>query len=227
MVTLAIEGSGGSELTYQLAKASISIGASSHNDIVLRSPGVAPRHLVIQRNDSVYTFLAQPRQMVVLNGERRSRGVLRVGDRIRIGTATVIFKGVGEDETDITLVSEDSREVRQSAPADTGGARAADRSRPLRGGAVQRTAPGRRGPATHGGGVSDRRPVRSRAFPAHLLGALLRRPASDARLAGRGRALPAHRVPWTGEVPRLPARTFDELGGGGRTRCCALPSASC
>ena len=98
MVTLAIEGSGGSELTYQLAKQAISIGASAQNDIVLRSPGVAPRHLVIQRNDNVFTFLAHHRQVVVLNGERRSRGVLRVGDRIRIGTATIVFKGMGEDD---------------------------------------------------------------------------------------------------------------------------------
>ncbi len=37
--------------------------------------------------------LGQHRQVVVLNGERRSRGVLKVGDKIRIGTATIIFQG--------------------------------------------------------------------------------------------------------------------------------------
>jgi hypothetical protein len=97
----------------------ISVGASSQNDVVLRSPGVAPRHLVIQRNDKVFTFLAQPRQVVVLNGERRSRGVLRVGDRIRIGTATLIFKGVGEEEQDIELVSGEAREERTAPPEAT------------------------------------------------------------------------------------------------------------
>ncbi len=93
MVTLVIEGTGGSQLTYQLEKQAISVGASSRNDIVLRAPGVAPQHVVIQRNGEVFTFLGQQRQVVVLNGERRSRGVLRVGDKIRIGTATIIFKG--------------------------------------------------------------------------------------------------------------------------------------
>ena len=100
-MTLAIEGRGGSELTYELTKPVISIGASSDNDVVIRSPGVAPHHLVIQRNGNVFTFLGQARQHVVLNGERRSRGVLRVGDRIRIGTATLIFKGVGESAVTI------------------------------------------------------------------------------------------------------------------------------
>ena len=89
MVTLVIEGTGGSQLTYQLDKQSISIGASSRNDVVLRVPGVAPEHLIIQRNRKVFTFLGQQRQVVVLNGERRSRGVLKVGDKFRIGTATI------------------------------------------------------------------------------------------------------------------------------------------
>jgi two-component system nitrogen regulation response regulator NtrX len=98
MITLAIEGSGGSELTYNLVKQSITVGAASQNDVVIRAPGVAPRHLIIQRNDKVFTFIGQNRQVVVLNGERRSRGVLRVGDRIRIGTATLVFKAVDEQE---------------------------------------------------------------------------------------------------------------------------------
>ena len=93
MVTLAIESTTGSDLTYQLTKPMIVIGASSDNDVVLRAPGVAPRHLVIQRNGDVYTFLAQSRQVVVLNGERRSRGVLRVGDRLRIGTSVADILG--------------------------------------------------------------------------------------------------------------------------------------
>jgi DNA-binding NtrC family response regulator len=104
MVTLIIEGNGGSQLTYQLDKPSVSVGASSHNDVVLRLPGVAPQHVVIQRNGSVFTFLGQNRQIVVLNGERRSRGVLKVGDKIRIGTATVIFKGGDEGETEVEVV---------------------------------------------------------------------------------------------------------------------------
>ena len=67
MVTLVIEGKGGSQLTYQLEKQSVSLGASSNNDVVLRLPGVAPQHLVFQRNGKVFTFLGQNRQVVVLN----------------------------------------------------------------------------------------------------------------------------------------------------------------
>ena len=52
---------------------------------------------LIQYKDGLYTFVGQNRQIVVLNGERRARGVLRVGDRIRVGTATVVFQSAGED----------------------------------------------------------------------------------------------------------------------------------
>jgi DNA-binding NtrC family response regulator len=89
MVTLTIDTGSGSELTHEVAKDTVSIGASSGNDVVLRAPGVAPIHLVIRRTGDTLTFLGQQRQIVVLNGERRSRGVLRVGDRIRVGTATL------------------------------------------------------------------------------------------------------------------------------------------
>ena len=36
MVMLAVEGSGGSKLTYHVRKASVSVGASSSNDVVVR-----------------------------------------------------------------------------------------------------------------------------------------------------------------------------------------------
>jgi len=89
MVTLTIDTGSGSELTYEVAKDTVSIGASAGNDVVLRAPGVAPVHVVIRRMGDTVTFLGQQRQIVLLNGERRSRGVLRVGDRIRVGTATL------------------------------------------------------------------------------------------------------------------------------------------
>jgi len=100
MVTLAVEGSTGSVLTYRVRKESITIGAASSNDVVVRAPGVAPRHLVLQRTGDRFTFITQSRQTVVLNGERRSRGVLRVGDRVRIGTAVLVFQGTGEENVE-------------------------------------------------------------------------------------------------------------------------------
>jgi hypothetical protein len=101
MLTLAIDSGDGSELRYDLSKEVVSIGASSSNDVVLRSPGVAPVHFVIRRTGESVTFLGQPRQIVLLNGERRSRGVLTEGDRLRIGTATVVILGTTEEMTEL------------------------------------------------------------------------------------------------------------------------------
>jgi DNA-binding NtrC family response regulator len=223
MVTLAIEGNGGSELTYELVKQVISVGASSQNDVVIRSPGVAPRHLVIQRNDKVYTFLAQPRQVVVLNGERRSRGVLRVGDRIRIGTATVIFKGIGEEEPEIELVSDEHSEEFAAAPATTPLAAA----RPHRGRSevVLYSEPNRLAEARQHMVEIFRAGVRSDLVPSlrTFLGTFFNgRQAMLAWLDEDGRFQPIVSQ-WTGEVPRLPARTFDELGTSGRYAVLRMP----
>ena len=216
MVTLAIEGNGGSELTYQLVKQVISVGASSQNDVVIRSPGVAPRHLVIQRNDKVFTFLAQPRQVVVLNGERRSRGVLRVGDRIRIGTATLIFKGVGEEEEEIELVSDEPREepvvATEAAPVEPA------RASRARSEVVLYSEPNRLAEARQHMVEIFRAGVRSDLVPSlrTFLGNFFDgRQAMLAWLDEDGRFQPIVSQ-WTGEVPRLPARTFDELGASGR-----------
>lgn len=216
MVTLAIEGNGGSELTYQLVKQVISIGASSQNDVVIRSPGVAPRHLVIQRNDNVYTFLAQPRQVVVLNGERRSRGVLRVGDRIRIGTATLIFKSVGEEEPEVELVSNADSEAATATAESTGSE--VSRTGRARSEIVLYSEPNRLSEARQhmvdifrSGVRSDLVPSLRTFFDNFFEG----RQALLAWLDEDGRFQPIASQ-WTGEVPKLPPRTFEELGAGGR-----------
>jgi DNA-binding NtrC family response regulator/pSer/pThr/pTyr-binding forkhead associated (FHA) protein len=101
MLTLAIDPGDSSEIRYDLSKDVVSIGASSSNDVVLRSPGVAPVHFVIRRTGASVTFLGQPRQIVLLNGERRSRGVLTEGDRLKIGTATVVVLGTTKEVTEL------------------------------------------------------------------------------------------------------------------------------
>ncbi|HNX51021.1 MAG TPA: sigma 54-interacting transcriptional regulator [Thermoanaerobaculaceae bacterium] len=93
MVMLSLESENGAVLTYRLSKAQITVGSSSRNDVVVKSPGVADRHLSIGRSADVFTFVTVDRQTVVLNGERRSRGVLNPGDRLRIGGATLVFRG--------------------------------------------------------------------------------------------------------------------------------------
>lgn len=214
MVTLAIEGNGGSELTYQLVKQVISIGASSQNDVVIRSPGVAPRHLVIQRNDNVYTFLSQPRQVVVLNGERRSRGVLRVGDRIRIGSATLVFKSVGEEEPEVELVDTAGEQAAGREPA----AEEVARSGRPKSEIVLYSEPNRLSEARRHMVEIFRTGVRSDLVPSlrtFFSNFFPERQALLAWLDEDGRFQPIVSQ-WTGEVPKLPARTFEELATSGR-----------
>jgi DNA-binding NtrC family response regulator len=92
MIILSLESENGAILTYRLGKPQITVGSSSRNDVVIKSPGVVDRHLVIARSGEVFTFVGVDRQTVVLNGERRSRGVLNPGDRLRIGGATLVFR---------------------------------------------------------------------------------------------------------------------------------------
>ncbi len=93
MVLLALESENGAVLTYRLNKSQFTVGSSSRNDVVVRSPGIAERHLVMQRSGAAFTFVTADRQSVVLNGERRSRGVLNPGDRLRMGSMTLVFRG--------------------------------------------------------------------------------------------------------------------------------------
>ncbi len=216
MVTLAIEGDGGSELTYHLTKQAISVGAGSQNDVVLRAPGVAPRHIVIQRNGAVYTFVAQHRQVVVLNGERRSRGVLRLGDRLRIGTATLIFKGLEEDEMTVDSPTGPVEEAAESSDRATPVATAKGAGGRARSEVALYSEPHRLAAARRqmvdifGAGVrSDLIPPLVTFFEQFFPD----RQAMIAWLGDDGRFEPlASR--WTAELPRLPLRTFADLGSG-------------
>ena len=214
MVTLVIEGEGGSQLTYQLEKQSVSVGASSHNDIVLRLPGVAPQHVVIQRNGKVFTFLGQNRQVVVLNGERRSRGVLKVGDRIRLGAAAIVFKGSDEGETDVEVVegTHDRGAVDESEPVSSSGEEK-KRSEVI----LYRE--------SHQ--LSDARTQLVEMFRSRMRSDLVPslrtffgaafadRKALLALIDDEGRFQPVISQ-WEGDLPRLPARTFSELASAGR-----------
>ncbi len=217
MVTLAIEGSTGSQLTYQLAKQVISIGASSSNDIVIRAPGVAPRHLVIQRNGEVFTFLGQNRQVAVLNGERRSRGVIRVGDRIRIGTATLVFKGVEEDDSSIELVRE-AGGTPEKAPTSSGDAAETVARVPGRSQLVLYSEPHRIAHARARMVELFRPGVQSDLVPAlrvFFAEAFPERQSLLAWLDENGEFQPVVSC-WTGDLPKLPPRTFAELATAGR-----------
>lgn len=211
MVMLAVEGSGGSELTYHVRKASVSVGASSTNDVVVRAPGVAPRHLIIQRTGERFTFVTQNRQMVVLNGERRSRGVLNVGDRVRMGTATLIFKGFEEDG----LQTEAPAEVAPEQPQVP-----VEHRRQEKGGAelvVYNETP-RMAEARQVLAELFRNSIRLDVVPS-LQGFFQKFfPSQQVMLAwvDEEHRLQPITSTWTTEPPRIPTRTYEELGGGSR-----------
>lgn len=219
MLTLVIEGTGGSQLTYQLDKQSVSVGASSRNDVVLRVPGVAPRHLVIQRNGQVFTFLGQHRQVVVLNGERRSRGVLKVGDRIRIGTATLVFKGGGDAEADIGLVEgAESGAAEALQPAGTPGRSTGEADTKKRSEVVLYREPHRLSEARQQLVEIFRSRMRSDLVPAlraFFANVFDERRALLALVDEDGEFQPVVSQ-WEGDLPRLPLRTFEELASTGR-----------
>ncbi len=215
MLTLAIDSGDGSELRYDLSKEVVSIGASSNNDVVLRSPGVAPVHFVIRRTGESVTFLGQPRQIVLLNGERRSRGVLTEGDRLRIGTATVVILGTTEE-----VIALDGREAGSPAgqeppiaPESEAVEEVKIRAEVVLYNEPQRLAEARRqmlevfqiGP--HSDLVSSLQELLGTVFEG--------RRALLAWLDQQGVLQPIVSN-WTGAVPQLPARTFAELARGDR-----------
>jgi len=106
VATLIIDTGSGPDLEYEIHGEGISIGAAESNDVVLRVPGVAPNHLVIRRSGDRFTFLGQQRQVVLVNGKRRARGVFEEGDKIRIGTATLFVRDMATGLDDEDLVEE-------------------------------------------------------------------------------------------------------------------------
>jgi len=204
MLTLAIDSGDGSELRYDLSKEVVSIGASSSNDVVLRSPGVAPIHFVIRRTGESLTFLGQPRQIVLLNGERRSRGVLTEGDRLKIGTATVVILSTTGEVTASGGFKAVASEVEQ----------AKDEQEPESVDEVK----------TRAEVVLYNEPKRLAEARRQLLEVFQSGPHSDL-VSGR-RALLAWLDQqgvlqpivsnWMGAVPHLPIRTFAELANGDR-----------
>jgi DNA-binding NtrC family response regulator len=216
MLTLAIDTGDGSEFRYDLAKEAVSIGASSNNDVVLRSPGVAPVHVVIRRSGENLTFFGQPRQIVLLNGEKRSRGVLNEGDRLRIGTATVVVLEMAEDLPESVeagdlrdAVSEVGSEGTPEASSEEGAARAE---------VVLYNEPTRLAEARHQLLDVFRTGVHTdlvASFEAFLAAVFVGRRSLLAWLDQQGVLQPVISN-WTGAVPPLPGRTYAELERGNR-----------
>lgn len=215
MVLLSVESETGAVLTYRLAKTQITVGSSSKNDVVVRSAGVAERHLVIHRNGDLFTFVTVDRQTVVLNGERRARGVLNPGDRLRLGVMTLAFRGT--ESGGIELVE---------APARAAGAAAA----PSREAAEQVSF--RNDPV----GFPEARArlvelfLRPRGDRLQQLVALLREALPEAEVAvlapGDGDVPVALASVWTGELPKFSRRILSEISQTGKYAVISGPAGS-
>jgi DNA-binding NtrC family response regulator len=214
MFKLAIDTGSGSELTYELDRDSVSVGASAANDIVLTAPGVAPTHLVIRRSGDSYTFVGQPRQIVLLNGERRSRGVLAEGDRLRIGTTSILVCETGSEtpQPERAAVDEgkapaEPRAEDSQPPAEKQRAEVALFNEPERLALVRRLLIDVFQPGVQADMVTALEEFLEKVFP--------ERRSMLAWLDQRGRLQPIVSS-WQGSIPQLPSRTFAELAVGGR-----------
>ena len=215
MVTLVIDSGSGSELNYEFAQNVISIGASGNNDVVLRAPGVAPVHLVLRRNGESLTFLGQQRQIVLLNGERRSRGILEIGDKIRIGTATLIVRANERDGAAAAEMSAGQKDV-EEVVADADQRREStskSRVEMVLYNEPERLALARRRllEVFQSGATADVVASLERFLAATFPG----RNGLLAWLDQQGQLRPIS-ANWTGKMPHLPARTFTELDRGDR-----------
>jgi len=204
MVLLSVESEAGAVLTYRLAKTQITVGSSSKNDVVVRSAGVGERHLVIHHNGELFTFVTVDRQTVVLNGERRSRGVLNPGDKLRVGAITLVFRGT---DAGVVLVGEEVAAPEPAAPAPREAAEPVSfRLQP-------------------GGFLEARASIvelfaRPRADRLRRLVAVLREALPEAELAvlvpGDGESPVALASVWKGDLPKLPRRALAEFTAPGR-----------
>ena len=215
MLALAIDPGDGSELRYDLSKEVVSIGASSSNDVVLRSPGVAPVHFVIRRSGESVTFLGQPRQIVLLNGERRSRGVLTGGDRLKIGTATVVILSTTEEVVELGSKQAGSSAEKQPAVGSEAEAvgEVKTRAEVVLYNEPKRLAEARRQLLEVFQSGLDSDLVSS--LQNYLATVFEGRRALLAWLDHQGVLQPIVSK-WTGAVPQLPIRTFAELAHGDR-----------
>ncbi len=207
MLLLSVEAENGATLTYRLQKSRIAVGSAPSNDVVVTGPGVGDRHLIIQRSGDAFTFVTAERQTVVLNGERRSRGVLNPGDRLRVGAVTLIFRGMVGGEL---ALSEDEppRPPKTSVPSTAESV-------------LVRPEPG---------GFSQARLrllelfAQNRPDRTHQLIGILREALGEAEFAlvipreGGGPAAEGAVLAslWSGELPQVPASVLRELAAPGK-----------
>jgi DNA-binding NtrC family response regulator len=215
VATLIIDTGSGPEMRFEIRKESISIGASSANDVVLRAPGVAPNHLVIRRSGNRFTFLGQQRQVVLVNGKRRARGVIDEGDKIRIGTATLLVQDMATEAAvpDEAVLHPEVEEPSMPPAEQDSQEPPRQRAEVVLFNEPTRLAAGRKQllDIFRGGAQSDMAAMLEGFFESCY-------PARRCMIAWLDQQ--GHLQPivsrWSGNTPQLPGRTFSELDRGDR-----------
>ena len=105
LATLRVRSGARTGTSLPLRQAVVSVGAVPGNDIVLDSPGVAPRHAALRLSGGVWTITALgPTDGLGVDGEVvREDAVLAPGSALRIGDVALVFDPA-EDWQDSTPV---------------------------------------------------------------------------------------------------------------------------
>ena len=83
----------GQKLRFPLFKERLTVGRSADNDIQLKTRCISRLHAVIESSASTCRILDQnSKNGIYINGRRRRDAVLNHGDRLVLGTATLIFE---------------------------------------------------------------------------------------------------------------------------------------
>jgi pSer/pThr/pTyr-binding forkhead associated (FHA) protein len=84
---------------FRFDRSEITLGGSPRNDLVLEGRGLLKKHCTISRGPDGHFQLTSmsSKDAAVVNGHRCFRGELRPGDRILIGTSTLVFRGESEE----------------------------------------------------------------------------------------------------------------------------------
>jgi DNA-binding NtrC family response regulator len=90
MLSLEVRKKSGDGEVRRLDASSITIGASSGNQVVVRARGVAGRHFrILEKEGSYYLDVFKGVEPVYLNGRETTSGPIGIGDRIVVGEATL------------------------------------------------------------------------------------------------------------------------------------------
>jgi serine phosphatase RsbU (regulator of sigma subunit)/pSer/pThr/pTyr-binding forkhead associated (FHA) protein len=93
---LTIIAADGRTTRQDIAASSLRIGRGSGNDVVLQDLNVSRAHAeIVRREDGYYVLDTGGKNGTFLNGQRITEpGLLAPGDRVRLGTTTLVFNGL-------------------------------------------------------------------------------------------------------------------------------------